>query len=371
MAALSVLHKVLPFLPDVISSWIYGLLFAVKLALGVSTSGKIYESEKELPDADTTTAIYATHNKRPKNARTIVVIHGLSMTGNKDPRMVNLAKSFAAANPSFVVVAPQVREVAEIDLRVVAIERIQCCLKAIASDPDLCPSGRISIASPCISAGFTIIAVSELENIDALFLVGSHADVKSVTENAIERKGKGDCRYGIYAVLSSFYSSPDDPLRKLLGAYCHDDHMSNLGFEANKLPPLLEEYPEAAKQYRRILDDGEYACELLQEVCTKNKEEIDKMSAIPYLDKVKARYVTLVHSETDEIVPPRDSITLRDAWACREDMTVSCAITALINHGDQQALGLKDIPEIFRLVYCFSMFFRRVDPPSLSEKKTS
>lgn len=360
---LTVFHKVVSLLPNFISSRIYAAMFSVKLTLGVPVSDEIIESEIELSEKQSIASVFTTQKERPVNIRTMVVVHGLSMTGHRDPRIVNVAKALAATNPNHLVIVPYLRELAEVDLAANPIDRVREVLETIATDADLCPTGRLSILSPCISAGFCIVAASYVDFIDAMLLIGPHADVHNVLKHAIKRKGKGDCRYGIYAVLASFQSSRDAPLSRILAAYCHDDHLSNLGFEneANQLLPLLEKYPEEAKEYKRIREDGEYSCKRLMEVYEEHKEELQNMSSVSRLDEVKVPYVSLVHSSTDEIVPPQESIILRDGWANRRDMTVSCIITRLLNHGDQEPLGLKNVAEICRCINCFSLFFRSME----------
>lgn len=370
---MSWLHQLVSLLPDVISSRIYGTLFGLRLGLGLHVSGPIFEKDVTLAEGNIPASVYATHSETPKNVRTMLVVHGLSWTAHKDPRIVNLAEALAAASPSHIVVVPYIRQLAVVDLADGPVKAIQESIEAVASNPDLCPNGQVSIVSACISAGLSIVATADMAKnkeetiVDSMFLVGAHADVNNVLQHAVSRKGRGDCRYGLYAVYSSFLQPKGNGLSKLLAAYCVDDHLINVGQDSNRVGPLLEEYPEEGKEYKRILHDGEYACDRVMELYAENRQVMDHMSSMQRLDEVvNLKYVSLVHSKVDEIVPPNESLLLHEAWSKNKDMKVSCVITSLLNHGDQEPITLKHLPEILRMIDCFSTFFRtvHVDDPS-------
>lgn len=369
---MSWLHQLVSILPDVISSRVYATLFALRLGLGLHLSAPILEKDVTLAQGNIPASVYTTHSKTPKNVRTMLVVHGLSWTAHKDPRIVNLAEALAAASPSHIVVVPYIRQLAVVDLADGPVKAIQQSIEALASNADLCPNGQVSIVSACISAGLSIVATADMAKkgkaiVDSMFLVGAHADVKNVLQHALDRKGRGDCRYGLYAVYSSFLQPKGNGLSKLLAAYCVDDHLINVGQQSNRVGPLLEEYAEEGKEYKRILDDGEYACKRVIELYAENREAIEYMSSVQRLDEmVNLKFVSLVHSKVDEIVPPNESLILHEAWSKNRDMKVSCVITSLLNHGDQEPITLKHLPEIVRMIDCFSTFFRNVhvDDPS-------
>lgn len=366
------MHRLLHYLPTSISSRIYGTLFGLRLGLNLPVSSTIYCKNNQLTSLtgeQIPAFVYTTFTpglptlSTCKNVRTIIVIHGMSATAHEDPRIVNFAQAFAASSPSNIVVVPYVKPLAVVDLSNDPIGAIRRSIELIANDKQLCPTGVISIASACISGGYSIVAASDLSAhivIDGMFLVGAHADARNVMKDILQRKGKGDSRYALYAILSSYHHPKGGPLSKMLAAYVYDDHMKNVGTQTDQVSPLLNQYPEEAKEYKRITEDGDYACSMLEDLTEQFEKEIDDMSGLAVLDTVNVKLVSLIHSNKDEIVPPSESLILKDAWEKKGGMVVSCMITSLLNHGDQEPLKPSDISEILRMLDCFSTFFRKV-----------
>lgn len=357
---LAALHLIISILPPSISSRIYATIFGVSMGLGLTISGPIYKSSTTVTLDKLPADVYSQQilSSRSESSRTIVIVHGVASTGHEDPRIVTLARAFAAAQPNSIVVIPYVPQLAEFRLKDGTVNEVREILEAIASDKSLAPTGKLSVASPCISGGFSIVAASYLTVVESMFLVGPHADVEHALKHALDRKGSDDSRYGINSVLAGFYHPPNEVLMRMLAAYCDDDHRRNVDMASNALQPLLDEHPEAAEEFHRLHNDGAYLSEKILEAYNVHREDFEGMSPALRLDYLSTPSYTLVHSKTDEIVPPNESIVLHDALKNR-GFSVSCLITGLLNHGDQTPLGLKDIPEILKLIDTFSNFFRQ------------
>lgn len=174
--------------------------------------------------------------------------------------------------------------------------------------------------------------------------------------HAIQREAKDDSRYACNSVLSSFLT-PRTPLRDMLVAYVFDDHYRNLGMPADELQRLLPEHPQEAKVYHRLQNDPRFLEQQLRKTYHDNEDTFLAMSPIEHLDALALESLVLVHSETDEVVPCNESVVLNDALKHRKDIRTRLCVTSLLSHGDQKAIGLRDIPAILALISAFAGFF--------------
>lgn len=353
------LHALVSLLPSFISARIQAAIFCASVGLNLTLNHPITVTPVTVTAGKVAAGVYAQRSLSgtPRAGRTIVLVHGVSSTAHEDPRMVDLARALAAAHPDNIVVSPYIAQLAEIRMQNDVVDAIRVIVDDIALNEVLCPSGVVSIVSPCISGGFSMVAASYLDTVDAMLLIGPHSSVKNTLVHATATKGSDDSRYGINSVLASFYHPANEPLSKMLAAYCFDDHKRNIGMPTNELEPLLQQYPEEAKEYTRLHNDGDFLVEKLNAMYDVHREVFDGMSPTLRLEQLNVNSVTLVHSKSDEIVPPNESVVLRDALSGRKDMSVACMITSVLNHGDQTPIGVKDIPEVLKLIGTFSNFF--------------
>lgn len=282
-----------------------------------------------------------------------------------------MAHAIVTAQPHALVLVPYIPSLALCDLDDEPIQLIEDVIRVISADGGLCPSGKLSIASACISAGFSIIAAGNVNNVvHSIYSIGTHADVRNVLDHCIKLEGKGDTRYTIHAVLSSFLK-PRGPLRDLLVAYVYDDHYHNLGRDSNELDRLVAEYPEEAKEYKRMWEDFEYLKGKIIGMFDENKERFLLMSPIVHVDKLKCQSIVLIHAGTDDVVPNTESLVLHEALKANSKTESGLCITPLLNHGDQRALGFADVPLIFKLISTSAAFFEPDYSLITAEKKTT
>lgn len=360
-------HRLLSLLPSKIYANIQALFFALNIGLGIPTSPPLATQTTSLASLPTNVFSFRPLPARAET-RTIIVIHGLAVSAHDDPRICNLAKAIASSNPNHVVLVPYLAPLAECNLSDDPVDHIHRIMTAAMSDPLLCPSGHISIASACISAGFSLVAATNAD-VRAALCIGAHANVRTMLQHAIERKGLDDSRYGINGVLASFWHPRDHPVARMLSAYCSDDHLKPLGKPANALQPLLEEYPEDAKVFKRLYEDGAYLEKCLEETYDRNESAFIKMSPMHCIDRLKCEYVSLVHAKKDDIVPPSESLALQRALEEKGDVKVSCIITSLLNHGDQETPSIGHFSEVLKMISTFSVFFLPTTRPSPGKAK--
>lgn len=289
--------------------------------------------------------------------RTVVVIHGLAASAHNDPRILRLAHAIVSGHPFARVVVPYIPALAECQLTDQTVGFIEKVVRVVSENTELSPSGRLSIASPCISAGLSLVAAAKVNTaVHAVLCIGTHALVENVFDHCVEREGRDDSRYAINSVLSSFME-PKGGINKLLAAYVEDDHNRNVGRSATALEERMQEYPEEAKEYRRLHDDHAYLKTVMTKVYRENEGIFLAMSPVRYLDELKCESLSLVHAVTDDVVPNSESVVLGNALKDRKDMQVRTCITPLLNHGDQKPPSLSDIPDILKLISTFAGFF--------------
>lgn len=144
----------------------------------------------------------------------------------------------------------------------------------------------------------------------------------------------------------------------MLVASVVDDHLANLGQPATTLQSLLNKFPQEAVQFRRLHDDPSYMAACLHRIQTENYQFFNDMSPIRCLDRLRCAALVLVHARRDDIVPPKESVTLANAMRGRRDVRTRLCVTDLLNHGDQRELAWSDVPDVLRLVFAFAAFFR-------------
>lgn len=130
-----------------------------------------------------------------------------------------------------------------------------------------------------------------------------------------------------------------------------------MGKPADELQRLLPEHPKEAQVYHQLQGDAEFLEHMLRKTYQENEETFLDMSPVHHLDGLALESLVLVHAQTDDVVPSNESVILRDKLKDRDDIRVEFCVTPLLNHGDQKALGLADVPAIFKLVAAFAGFF--------------
>ncbi|MDH5656956.1 MAG: hypothetical protein OEZ34_13665, partial [Spirochaetia bacterium] len=139
----------------------------------------------------------------PKKSRgTILLIHGMNHSGNKDPRMINLSRSFAGAG--YTVIMPFFKKIAALRIEKSQIQSIKNAIRITASDKKLAPYGKIGLFSISFSGGLSLIAAADPEvkdMISSILIVGGYGDAKETIESIMKRSYLDD-----YASMITFYN---------------------------------------------------------------------------------------------------------------------------------------------------------------------
>lgn len=357
-------HQFLAILPVYISSHIYALLFAINLSLELPISPPLKSTATSVLSLPTTII----SNPVPvENRRTIILFHGFSSSGMNDPRLVSFAHALVAAHPSNFVIIPEIRAFKACDLSENTIPLLRRIILAVAANKTLCPSGYVSLTSPCISGGFALAAAANVPVVHSILTIGAHASFESALYFLMNSDRDGLSLYSSSIMLNSFWNPPNPSLSHLLTAYCTDEHLKNIGCESNLLSAALENYPDEAVLFNRLHTDIPFLKHHLMRLYTSFKAHFAALSPISTMPQLQCD-VTLLHASEDDIVPPSECFLLKEALIRRPRGKLSYMVTSLLNHGDQKALTFADLPEIFQVIHVFSTF---VIPPKPSVSSPS
>ena len=309
-------------------------------------------SEKEIKIGKFTADIFSP----PKSRGTILAVHGMSYNGNKDPRMMNLCRSFAGTG--FTVIAPSYKKIAGLKIEKGEIKDIISTIKHIAGDKTLCPEGKIGLFSVSFSGGLCLIAASDVSVrnlISSVLVVGSHGDVKSSVEYFMEKAELDD--YGTMIVLYNFIefgTGPKPNLAKSFYLSAIDNsrntdeltaHLKKLSAKDRDLFLRLKTDPQARMNYWK---------KILKAAAAKNIYMKD-ISPYPLIENVDAA-VTFIHGDRDPVIPPEQSVIMHEK-RINAGKKSKLLLTPILSHGNV-SLGLSRISAVIELAKAFAFFFR-------------
>jgi len=309
--------------------------------------------------------VHATVYRRAVNGRpyhcagTILAVGGMSVRGNRDPRLVAICRAMARCG--FLVIIPSFVDIERFMIKEETVRTIADAIGAIAGARDLCPTGRVSVFAPSFSAGMCLIAASLPEvaaSVVSICAVGAFGNVDTVLRFILTEQSCDE--YARMIILRNFihHSIGRNPRieRALEAAYLdngfHSEEpelpscMERLGISERRLFQLLRNDPESRmKHWRRIVKRSSGVRRML-----------NGLSVVSSLYGIKAR-VVLVHGAEDRVIPPSESVLLHERLVIlKKDARL--LLTPLISHGDVR-LSPAMLPDILRLLGAFAHFFRR------------
>ena len=298
--------------------------------------------------------------QKPENypRGTILAIHGMSVTGNRDPRLVNVCKALAACG--YMVISPLYPDIQEFLIKEKTVYTIAKTIENITRNPALCPIGKISIFSASFSAGMSIIAATQPETrelVKAICAIGTYSNVETSVEFLLRRQDNDE--YGRLIVLRNFihYSiGPSADLSEALRVAILDNGHCR---EEPELPALLSTLPHDVRRiFTRLQSESAYRWYHWKRICSPAKGingMLKRLSTVSSIDSLRAA-VALVHGADDRVIPPSESVMLhRRLRECKKKSRLS--LTPAISHGDT-ALTASMIPGLFDLTGTFAFFFK-------------
>lgn len=298
----------------------------------------------------------------------IMLVHGMTVLGNRDERLIVLGHALAQAG--FRVIAPDFPCIRTLTISEQQIHRIGEAMEAVLHHPELAPRGRLSLLAPSFSGALSLSAASLPHlagQVDAVCAIGAFSHVESVIEYLM--KDAHADPYGRYIVLKKLLAATDlagetfllDALdaaiqeninasRRERGASPTDQ----LGQPA--LSVVMERFaPEQRQLAQRLFDDAAFRIALLEQASPVLAPEFQALNVANRLDTLKAR-VFLLHGSHDRVIPRHQSERLNAQMAERRK-SASLVVSSLISHGDTQ-FNYRMVREVGRMVNGFAFFFR-------------
>lgn len=288
---------------------------------------------------------------------TVVIIHGLATSGYNDERVLQLCRSIAGTGT--ICVAPHIHGLTTCVVSRERVHEVSSVIEAIAADSTLtAPGHRVSAVSACITAGFVLVASAQTDTINAVLCIGTHASARHVLAHCNERRGLGGSMYAIESALLTAAHKSDPELAALYHRSLQDDHLLIKDTPKAKLPIAIKESPRAGEIYTHLRADWSRVSKGIRKAYDDDVSMWEAVSPIRFVKQFKCKSVTLIHSASDGIVPPIESRLMYDSIKKqRADIVTNVKITALLDHGDKQTLGISAIPEAISLIKSLSCFF--------------
>lgn len=295
------------------------------------------------------------------SANPILFLHGMSILGIADPRQKNAASALASAG--FRVICPELAEIHNLRIRAKTVAEFTRIVSVIASDPQLCPSGRLALFAPSFSGAICLRAAAEplvSGKISAVCALGTMAGIRAIMEYLFF-DDEAD-RYARYVVLANYmpFSRKFATLAPAFRAMALDNWyasaaanheltgMKKTNYAAVALTKLsAQKRNEAIK----IRDDGAYRKEVFARLLPYMEKELSAYAVLPVAQNIRAP-VFLLHGATDNVIPASESRDLAHELAqCR------LVISPFIGHAET-AVSFRRVADIWRLVSGFAYFFR-------------
>lgn len=290
-----------------------------------------------------------------KSKGSILIVHGMSPLGNKDPRMIHLSK--AVATCGYTAITPHFPDIAKLLISKKEISDIEKFTIRILNRKDLCPGGKTGMFSASFAGGMCLIAASRntiSERITSIISVGSHGDVSETVAYFMGKDNLDD--YGTMIVLGNFikYSSGENKeLQKafFLSALDNSRKSNQLEHYLKKMSSnnrkiflkLKTSSIERSRTWKKIVrNSGKYGIHM------------EDLSPVQHIHELKAN-ATFLHGNSDPVIPPAESLKMHKLLT---DLNKNSHFvsTPILSHGDA-AIGIGELPAVIQLAAGFSNFF--------------
>lgn len=295
------------------------------------------------------------------NGSVIIVLPGLSVYGYQDPRINNLARSFASLG--FTTVVPMIPELEELRIDPITISRISDLILKIYEDSILNPSAKpIGLFAPSYSGGVALLAAgkSRLSHcVSAMMLLGSFYNFRSMIPVLMMASSKDP--YALLILVRNLLPSTpwySDELDQILLTAILDN-----GFK-RRVPESYLKLSKASARVRelfhKITADPVFRTELISlalETIDEKQNWKERFNLSDKISHIKAP-ITLIHGREDPVIPSSESVHLFQSLK-DHNKVASLLITDLLDHGEPR-WSVSSLKEIHHLSQTFAGFFENV-----------
>lgn len=296
---------------------------------------------------------------RRDTGQAIVVINGFGIRGHRDPRILDVARTFATLGMTALI--PAIAHLNRLEIHPDTITDIRRVLLTVTAHTDLCPSGRTALFVPSYTAGMALNACchpSLAGRISAIMSVGTFAGIQRSLSFVLEQDDIDD--YGRNILMKNFIHHAlgrNEELDLILQVALEDNGYKRPPGE-RELPAVLDAVsPETRALWDRLDGDAAYRSEVLR-TATTNMPHAEAWFALFDLDeriRDLVAPVLLLHGALDDVIPPGESERLHDELRAAGRPSHFLA-TRLLDHGDIQ-MGPTILGDAWRLFRAMRFFF--------------
>jgi pimeloyl-ACP methyl ester carboxylesterase len=281
----------------------------------------------------------------------LVMIHGMSPHAEQDARWVQLARGFARAG--LTAVTPHLESVAALRMEVGQVAEVEAWTAAVADHF----GERVGLFSVSFSGGISLLAAARpavRDRLRAVCVIGAYGDVGASIRYVFTDPDSDP--YGRLIALGNFadrsVADPEGWLRRVMLSQAADNfHKRPHRMTAADVPQPL------ADTLRALESDPATRMRCWEAVEASGLPEIDGLDVITRVDGLRVP-VTLIHGQTDRVIPASQSAQLRDAIVAT-GLPVELAVTPLLSHGDTAVSPWIILRHAWPLISAFGAFIRR------------
>ena len=294
------------------------------------------------------------------NDEVILMVHGMTMYGNMDPRYVNLCKSLAGCG--YTVVLPLFKEIRDLIITPASLDQIKSVIASITSNRELCPRGELSLFTNSFSGGMCLLACADgalAVRVRSVCMIGSYSDIESSMEYLM-----GDQRsdpYGRFIVLKNFLKySIDVPVAvaEAIDVFIRDHFYEREGRKP-ALPALLKRMNPYDHSLFKWLETSP-AFRMHHWVQIRKHPDVAGMmtdfSLCRHLHEIKSS-VLLIHGTDDAVIHPDESVRLYNDLR-GHGIKAKLLLTPLIMAHSNLNFSLQFITQAFELFNGLNFYFR-------------
>lgn len=293
--------------------------------------------------------------KSSREERVVLCVHGMSVYGYRDVRMLNVGAALAGLG--YTAVIPSYPEIQELCISATSVPSIQADVAALGNHR------RIGLLSASFSGGLSLIAASQpvtAPSVSSLLIVGTYCHVNSTMKFFLHRENADP--YGLYIVLKNFLpylGSVDQQLIQALDTAARDN-----GFQRRDGERQLGSFLSACEngtreEFQRLISDPAYRLNVWQRILDvpDARRAVEGLDVLGVIDGLEGT-LCLLHGARDIVIPPEESVQLYERLrpTCRAALTV----TSILDHGNVR-LHPRVAGEFLSLLDTVSLFFRAMN----------
>lgn len=271
-------------------------------------------------------------------APAIVVAHGVHYQGIDERRLVPFAR--ALARSGFVVLTPELSELADYRLTRGSVDRIRAAVLFLANRNPGAPSTPPALLGFSFAGGLSLVAASEpalAGRLSYVVSVGGHHDLTRVmsfllTDQIVTPVGRVRAKahdYGLavvlYGHLEELVPLAELPLaRNAFRAWLHEDQKT-----ARALGSALPSGTESARLFQLLREHRlQTLAPRLEEFVERERAELDALSPKGKLHAIGVP-IYLLHGAHDSVIPPSETNFAEREIGLREHAAL---VSPLIEH---------------------------------------